>query len=219
MAVHVVGVQGEETVGGQVHVRSQAVLDALAHHGALLARNGEHVVFFLGQDGLAEGDVELLHRPVGVAAVNVAKLQMIGAQFDRQALCFGFECGRDSLRFGGHAAVHGKGQPGERIAKKPALHMGQGQNTLDLAILLGKEEIRGMPEHITNDGLPPRSVEERGIGTLRNEGLPLGDLVVVGAVQALNLQGAAVRQRAPLSSDLTPGLSGKYRPCGPSGNP
>ena len=69
--MHVVGVERKEAVDAGVEFGAQSVLDALAHHRALLARDGEHVGLLVGQDGLAEGDVEVLLGPVVVAACEV----------------------------------------------------------------------------------------------------------------------------------------------------
>ena len=45
-----------------------------------------HVGLFLGQDGLAVGDVQVLQRPIGVAPGDVAHLQVLDAQVARQLL-------------------------------------------------------------------------------------------------------------------------------------
>ena len=67
-------------------VARQPVLDALAHHGALLARDGQHVGLVVGQDLLAEGDVEVLRaasRRAGGA--HIAEFEVVDAELLRQA--------------------------------------------------------------------------------------------------------------------------------------
>ena len=57
MTMHVVGKELEEPVCVAVDCANEAILDALANHGALLARDGQHVGLDVGQDFLAKGDV------------------------------------------------------------------------------------------------------------------------------------------------------------------
>ena len=84
MAVDVVGVEREEPVDRRVDLAAQAALDALAHHRALLARDGEQVRLDVGQDLLAEGDVQVLARPVGLARDAVAQLEVVDAELVRE---------------------------------------------------------------------------------------------------------------------------------------
>ena len=113
MAQHVVGIEREEAIDVRIDVADEFVLDALAYHGALLARDGEHVGFGLGQDRLAEGDVQLLPRPVRMAGLEVAIFQVLHAKLTGQAVGLGLEQGKRLLAGiggGGDAAIHAERQ-------------------------------------------------------------------------------------------------------------
>ena len=73
MAVDIVSIQRKKSVHRGVNVGYKAVLDALAHHRALLAGNGKHVVFFQGRNGPAKCHIKVLQSPVGMAALQVAQ--------------------------------------------------------------------------------------------------------------------------------------------------
>ena len=166
MAVHVVGVEREEAVDAGVDLAAQAVLDALAHHRALLARDGQHVGFFVGQDGLAEGDVQVLPRPVGVARLrrcaargaSTPRLlrELLGLVLPAPARGFG--------AVGRHAAVDGERQADQRVAEQQALHVRQRQHAFDAAVGFGVQEVRVVAEDLAQDLLPAGAVEEGGLG-------------------------------------------------------
>ena len=172
VAVHVVGVQAEEAVHAAIHFALQAVLDALAHHRALLARDGQHVGFFVGQDGLAEGDVHLLPWPIFMAALQLAQFQVIDTQALRQAFCLRFQQLRAGLIFSRHAAIDGEGQARQRLAEEHALDMRQRQHAGDAALLLRVQEVGLMSKHLQHDVLPAGAVEEGGLRACQHKGVP-----------------------------------------------
>ena len=77
MAMHVVSVERKKPVYRSVDMGREPILDSFAHHGALFARNGEHVVVFLRRNGFAKRHIEVLQRPVRMAALHVAQLKVI----------------------------------------------------------------------------------------------------------------------------------------------
>ena len=101
--MHVVGVERKESIDAGVDVAAQAVLDALAHHRALLARDGQHVGLLVGQDVLAKRHVEVLRRPVVVPGIDVAQFEVIDAQSLRDSLRLVFQGRRSGLIGRSHA--------------------------------------------------------------------------------------------------------------------
>ena len=103
----------------------EPILDSFAHHGALFARNGEHVVVFLRRNGFAKRHIEVLQRPVRMAALHVAQLKVIDPQALRQMLGLLLQRGGSLFMECSNAAIHGKGQTSERLAEQPTLDMPQ----------------------------------------------------------------------------------------------
>ena len=110
VAMHIVGIQGKKTVHAAVNFTAKAVLDAFANHRALFAGYRQHIGIFFSQDFLAEGDVQILRGPVGMARVDVAELQMRNAQPFGNLLGFNFQriCGL--RRGGGDTTIYRKRQ-------------------------------------------------------------------------------------------------------------
>ncbi len=126
----------------------------LAHHGPLLARDGLHVVFNRWQDGLAEGYIEILGRPLRMARCHVAELQMVHAKFARQVLRRIFKCCHGLGIDCRHAAIDGEGQGDQGVAEEPAIDMCERQDAADSGIVLGIEKMGGVPEDVPDDRLP-----------------------------------------------------------------
>ena len=80
MTMLVVGVEGEEPVDRGVGLAPQTVLDPLAHHRALFARDGEHVRLDVRRDLLAEVEVDRLPRPLRLPCGTVSQLEMRDTQ-------------------------------------------------------------------------------------------------------------------------------------------
>jgi hypothetical protein len=91
VAMDVVRVEREEAADLRIDFAAQAAGDALAHHGPLLARNREQVGLWVRQDGLAEGHVQVLRGPVGMARRDVAHLQVRDAELLAQFLGIALE--------------------------------------------------------------------------------------------------------------------------------
>jgi hypothetical protein len=172
VAVLVVGVQLEEAVHVLVDHRAQLALHALAHHGALLARNGQQVGLGVGEQGAPEGDVELLARPLGLERLAIAQFEVLHAQatteFDGRPVqgAAGLVVDR------GHAAVHGKRQRYQRMAEQQAPDLGQRQHADDLVAALGQQVVAGVMEHPFEDLAPAEAMEEARLRAGEHEALP-----------------------------------------------
>ena len=198
MAMDVVRVERKKTVCVAVNGADQPVLDPLADHGPLLARDGQHVVFNRWQDGLAEGYIEILGRPLRMAGRHVAELQMVHAKFARQVLrrifqrCHGL--GIDCR----HAAIDGEGQGDQGVAEKPAPDMGKRQDSPDTGGVLRIEKMGRMPENLTDDLLPRRTMEEGRFGAIIDKRVPAQCARRVGLIEMPDRQHAfqtSVRNR------------------------
>ena len=66
MAVDIVSIERKKAVYSNVNFTHQTGFYALANHGSLLARDGQHVGFFSWQDFFAESDIQVLRGPVTV---------------------------------------------------------------------------------------------------------------------------------------------------------
>src|SRR5215510_6787972 len=128
MPAHVVRVEAEEAADRGVELAAQALLDPLAHHRALLARDGEHVRLLVGEDRLAEGHVELLPRPSRLAHDAVLELEMGYAEPLGELARRSVE-ERDRRRVSRRdTAVHAKRQRHERVAEEETLDLRERQN-------------------------------------------------------------------------------------------
>ena len=139
LRVHVV-----QTADVVVDLGPQLFLDALAHHRALLARDGQHVLLGIGIDRLAEGDVEVLAGPVRVPALPVAHLEVIDAKLTRQIAGRLLERRMGHLVCGDDAAIDAEWRRNQGVAEKQAPDLRERQHTADLAIALGKQVVRAM---------------------------------------------------------------------------
>ena len=170
--MNVVSKNLEKTVGIAVDRTNQAILDALADHGALFTRDGQHIGFDFGQNFLAEGDIERLGWPVVMAWCTIAEFQMIDTQSDSQFLCFFFKRLRCLRVAGGDATVNGKGQGGQRIAEEQAFDVGQGKDTEDFSITLGVQEISRMAKYFAENALPLGPMEKSGFRAVEDKLVP-----------------------------------------------
>jgi hypothetical protein len=85
MPVNVVGIERKEAARIGVDLAAQTILDPLAHHRPLLARDGLHVGLHLGRNLLAKADVEILRRPFRVTLPQIAQLQVLDVEAPRVA--------------------------------------------------------------------------------------------------------------------------------------
>ncbi len=157
-AVHV------ERSGGR-----QSAIDALAHHGPLLARNGFQVGVVAAGDGAAERHVQR------IAALPGGGVQFFGGGFSQKAQ-FGGAGAEAAAEIGGmlgeggggrgivgeHAAIDTEGQADERVAEEAGFYLGQGQHAGDGAVLFGDQVVGLVIEGAGNDVAPGGLVEEGG---------------------------------------------------------
>ena len=129
-----------------VDLGAQLFLDALAHHRALLARNGQHVLLGIGVDRLAEGDVEILAGPVRVPALAIAHLEVIDAKLARQVAGRLLERRVGRVVGGDDAAVDAERRRDQGVAEQQALDLGERQHATDLAVALGEQVVRAVAE-------------------------------------------------------------------------
>src|SRR5262245_43519169 len=178
MPAHVVRVEPEEAVDRAVELAAQAVLDPLAHHRALLARDGEHVRLLVGEDRLAEGHVELLPRPSRLAHDAVLELEMGYAEPLGELARRSVE-ERDRRRVSRRdAAVHAKRQRHERVAEEETLDLREGQNADEAPRALREQVIGAVTEAVRDDFLPARAMEERRLQAARDERVPAREIAV-----------------------------------------
>ena len=171
--MHVVGVKSKESVDVGLEPASQAVPDALAHHRALLARNGEHVRLDLRQDRLAEAGIQVLARPARLARAAIAQLEVGDAQTPAKRLRRAMQ-GGDCVRLGRrHAGERAERQRDERMAEEEALDFGERQHAGDAGGALREKIMRAMAEAAFDDLLPPAAVKERRVGTKLDEPIPV----------------------------------------------
>jgi len=168
----VVREQIEEAAEIGVDLAAQAVADALAHHRPLLARDGREVVLDLRQDRLAEGDVQILARPVGMAHLAMAQLEMLHAQPARGRIGRLLQSGRGLLVVRGHSPIHAERERHQGIAEQPALDPRERQHALDFSRTFGVEEEGAMPEDLLEERLPAGAVEEARLRAVHDEGIP-----------------------------------------------
>ena len=190
MAMNIVRVKGEKAFAVAVDRADQPIFDALAHHGPLLARDGQHVFVNVGQDRLAEGDIQILRRPLRMARRDIAKFQMVDAKFPRQFLCRIFQCRRGIGIDGCNSTIDGEGQCNQCIAEQPAIDMGKRQDAADSGIVFGIEKIGGMPEHVPDNSLPGRTMKEARFRTSEDELIPARSSGSVGRIEMPDLQHA-----------------------------
>src|SRR5688572_3499829 len=172
----VLGEQCEKTLHTRIELAPQLVLDAFAHHRALLARNVVEVALDVRVDRLAESDVQIVVQPVRMPELEIAVLQMIDSQaFGQRAGGFieGAPC---ALALRRHPTVDAKRQRYERMPEKQALHLGERQHTLDAAAGLGVEKVRGVPERLLDDALPACAMKKGGFAAARHELVPAGNV-------------------------------------------
>jgi hypothetical protein len=110
MALDVVRVQIEEPSGIAIDLRFESALDPLAHHRALLARDGQQIGFDLGRQFLAKGHVQRLLRPFGFAPAAVAQFEMRDAQAARDLERRRMQRRDRTGIVGGHPGVRGERQ-------------------------------------------------------------------------------------------------------------
>src|SRR5438309_1385743 len=163
MAVDVVSVQGKKAIGGHIDLAHKAVLDPLAHHRALLARDREHVGFDVRRDVLAKSHIKVLPRPFGAAALRVAYLEIIDAERSREIIR-----GRDqrSRRLGivrSRAAVDGKWKRHERMSEQATANDGERHDTRPSSIALGNQIMTAMAKDFFDDLAPADPMKERRI--------------------------------------------------------
>ena len=143
----------------------------------------------VGQDRLAEGDVQVLARPAGVLALQLAQFQVRGAELLRDALGLGFQRRGGLVVVGGHAGIHRKRQAHQRMAEQQALDLRQRQHADDLPCPLGIQVERGVAEDVADQALPGGAVEEGGLRAPEHEGVPPRRHGRVGRGQPPDLQG------------------------------
>jgi hypothetical protein len=73
-------------------------------------------------------------------------------------------------------AVDAKRERNQRVSEKEALDLCQGKHSLDASARLGVQESRAVTEGTLYDGLPPRAMEEGGLGTSGDELVPPGKI-------------------------------------------
>ena len=172
MAANIVRIKCKKPVGATVNFAAQSVLDSLADHGTLLARNGQKIGFFMRQDFLAKRDVEVLRGPVGVARIDIAPFQMRHPEALGEALGLAFQGLRRWLAYSSDTAINREWQAHQGIAKNPALDMTKRQHRLNTAIGFGIEKIGVVMKDFPDDLLPLRAMEERGFGTGHDKLVP-----------------------------------------------
>src|SRR5262249_3380179 len=158
--VHAVGVGREKALHALVDLARQARLDSLAHHGALLARNLEHVALEVGIDRFPESDIQIRPLPVGMLRRAVAEFEVIDAAALRQIARRRLERAPRPLALGRNAAVDAERQPDERVPEQQTLHLGERQHAFDPAAGFGVEEMSLVPELPLDYGLPSGPGEE-----------------------------------------------------------
>ena len=174
-AVHAARIRVEHAVDVGVDFAAQAQLDPLAHHRALLARDGVQVGFVVARDLLAEGDVQFLGVPAGVArvrALHAAVFEVADAELARQRIGGAVQHGQHGRMFGDRAAVHAERHRAQRMAEQAALDFGQRQHADDAAVLLDVVEEGLDAERSLDHRLPAGQVEEGGGGGGAHEGVP-----------------------------------------------
>ena len=60
------------------------------------------------------------------------------------------------------------------MAEEPAAHLGERQDPLDPPVALGEQITAAVTQPLLDDPLPADAVEEGGLGTVGDEGLPAG---------------------------------------------
>jgi hypothetical protein len=144
--VNIVGVEREEAARIGIDLASQPILDSLADHRPLLARDGLQVGLDFGRNALAKTDVEILRRPRRVALTKISHLQMVDAKAPGGRLRLQFQrLGRCRVA-GRDATVDGKRQRDQRVAEEQAFHLRQRQNPFDHPRPLRVKKMRSMAE-------------------------------------------------------------------------
>ena len=126
----------------------------------------------VGKHLLAEGDVKILARPLGMSRRDVAHLEMVDGEPLRQRLRALLERGRGVAGLRGHAAIDGEGKRHEGVTKQDALDVRERQHPFDAPGSLDVQEVRAMAKDLGDDFLPARAMEKRRAGASCNESVP-----------------------------------------------
>ena len=170
--MHVVSEQRKEAIDTWVDLAAQTVLDAFADHRTLLARDRQQVGLVVGQDGLAQADIEILQRPILVPSTDVAQFQVACTKTPCDLLGLSLQrIGRSRIA-GRHTAVIRERQAHQRVAKQQALDLGQRQHALDAAVALRIEEMGRVTEDLVQHPLPACAVEKGRLRTAQHKGVP-----------------------------------------------
>src|SRR3569623_1212852 len=182
--VHALRIGVVKACDAGVNLAGETGLAALAHHRALLARDGEHVLFRIGVDLLAEGDVKIVFaRPVAVARCAIAEFEVIDAALARQLDCRRLKrAGRLGVDRG-HAAVHAERQRAQLMTEQAAANLTERQYAFDDAVTLRIEKIAAMPEGAFEHAGPAGAMKESGLRACDHEGVPP---IGIGRGQALD---------------------------------
>ncbi len=163
---------------------AQAGRHGLAHDGALLAGNGQQILFGVHVQRAAEGRVQGLLQPGRVRAflaivrlLAPAVFQVPHAEAPGQRLRGPVERLAHGRAAASDAAVDAKRQRDERAAKQSAAHMGQRQHAGDAPVLLRVQEMAVVVKPLFHDGLPAGAVKEGRIRAGVDKGIPARMLV------------------------------------------
>ena len=171
--MHAAGIDRIEAIDGPLDFAAQAVLDALAHHRALFARDRLHICVVVGRNLLAERRVSFgIPDPV----VVVRRHQLVGQHIDpkllRQRYRRAVERGIGLVVDRCGSAINAKRIRYQRVAKQPAAYMDERQDSAYRTAALGEQEIAVMSETLRQHPPPSCTVKECRLRTRRHESVP-----------------------------------------------
>ncbi len=140
--MHVVGVEREEAVDAAVDLAAQPVLDALADHRALLARNRLQIGVDIGETGsCGTSTYRSCRGQSGLLTRAVAQFEMFDTERTRKSARRLDKPALDAGVVRRRSAVDAERQRDERVAEQAALDLGQRQDADDLAAALGEQVV------------------------------------------------------------------------------
>ena len=165
-----------QPVGVAVGDRGQTVLDALAHHRPLLARDRLHVALVVGLDRFTERHVEVRpldpSRPPSACGARCRNSSALRPGPHQQALGMADQR-RLAFRIGRQrAAIDAERHGDQRVAEQQRLHPPQRQHAGDRAVPFGETVMRAMAECGLDHLRPAGAMEERAGRHRLHESVP-----------------------------------------------
>src|SRR6202158_3771817 len=199
VTMDVVGVKRKKAVDRSIDFAAQAVLDALAYHGALLARYCQKVRLAVGRDRSAKRHVQLLARPPRAPRLAVSQLQMIDAEGLREVARRLNQGARGVGVAGRRAAVDAERQRNKRVTEEPALDFRQRQDADDLPATFGDAVVGTMAKDVLDDLAPADTMKEARLSARLDIRFPTQRIPVIecahGSTLCSGLPGCQFRRR------------------------